>query len=34
MYFTIITNKEVAEQIKQQCEWDEKFNSNRSIELE
>lgn len=33
MYFTITTNKEVAEQIKRQCEWDEKFNSNRSFEL-
>lgn len=32
MYFTIITNREVAEQIKKQCEWDKKFNS-RSFEL-
>ena len=33
MYFTITTNKKVAEQIKKQCEWDEKFKSDRSFEL-
>ena len=33
MYFTITTNKEVAELIKQQCERDEKYNSGRSYEL-
>lgn len=33
MHFTITTSKEVAEQIKKQCEWDEKFRSNRSFVL-
>ena len=33
MYFTITTNKEVAQQIKEQCEWDEKYNHERSFKL-
>lgn len=33
MYFTITTNKEVAELIRKQCENDEKFNLERSYML-
>ena len=33
MYFTITTTKEVAEAIKNQCEFEAKFSSNRSYEL-
>lgn len=33
MHFTITTNKEVAELIKNQCERDEKHNPERSYEL-
>ncbi|NLF44060.1 MAG: hypothetical protein GX587_15305 [Bacteroidales bacterium] len=33
MFFTITTNREVAEQIKKQCERDERYNRGRSYEL-
>ncbi len=33
MYFTITTNKKVADKIKKQCEWDEQYKSERSFVL-
>ena len=33
MYFTITTTKEIADDIKSQCEFEAKFSSNRSYEL-
>lgn len=32
-YFTITTNKEVADQIKAYCEWEERCNPTRTYKL-
>jgi len=33
MFFTITTNRETADKIKKQCDWDERFQSGRSYEI-